>query len=192
MKYKLITVFLITFSYGISVLAEEKSATITPLTWADQQDMNNKLFYINEIARTRLGTEIHGDTTDIETLQRIADGKFLDKTDKERLQSTGVVLGNLLKNELERLEWVVYEDSDGRSRALCVEKSSQCLFPTTMISRRLEVDAPVNVQSIYDNAYALIKPHVEASHPYQPSKLVRPEYKPPPKEDNKPVSVKFE
>lgn len=196
-KLSTLIIGLVFFSCCHSVQAQKEEFSITPLTWADEQDIKNKTSFINELVRSRLGTAIHKNKTDIVTLQRVVDGKLIDKNRPERLQATGIVLGNLLKTELKNLEWMVYEDKDRngraqRSRALCVPNTDQCLFPSTMISRRIEVDAPVNVQAIYNQAYALIKPHIDAAHAYQPSKLVRPEYKAPPKEESKNISVEFQ
>lgn len=174
--------------------AEESKAKIEPLSELDQKDFKEKLTYIDDVARIKLGTEIHGDKSDIDTLQRIANGGYIDPKDRFHLQATGVVLGNLLKKEF-NLEWMVYEDEKGRSRALCVPKTDQCLFPTTMISRRLEVGASVNVQDIYNNAAAIIKPYADKAKVYQPSTLVRPKYVLPdetPKPKKEPVKVRFE
>ena len=186
-------VFCLIITMSVAAFAEEDDTHITVLTLADQQDLQNKVAMINDVARSKLGTEVHGDQSDIETLQRIANGRFIDPQDTKRLQATGVVLGNLLKKDFD-LEWMVYEDTDGRSRALCVPKTEQCLFPITMISRRLEVNAPVDVQAIYNNAATIIKPYADKAKVYQPSQLVRPEYIPkeePPRPKKEPIKVRF-
>jgi hypothetical protein len=71
----------------------------------------------------------------------------------------GVVMGDLLSRELD-MPWVIYEDELGRSRALRVGETDYLLFPVTMISRRYEADARVDVQAIYDRAVELMRPHL--------------------------------
>ena len=67
----------------------------------------------------------------------------------------GVVMGDLLAAEF-NLDWVVYEDRLGRSRALRDGDSDNYLFPITMISRRREVDNRTPVVDIYRKAADII------------------------------------
>jgi hypothetical protein len=54
------------------------------------------------------------------------------------------------------MHWVIYEDAEGRSRALRYAQSDNYLFPITMIARRREVGNETSVQEIYQKAYDII------------------------------------
>jgi hypothetical protein len=77
----------------------------------------------------------------------------------------GVIMGDLLAADL-GLDWVVYEDREGRSRALRYRQSDNYLFPITMISRRREVDNRAPVAEIYAKAEAAMRA-VMAALPFQ-------------------------
>ncbi|MFK7732519.1 MAG: DUF3806 domain-containing protein [Pseudomonadales bacterium] len=100
---------------------------------------------------------------DLRLLQQLVDRKSLRPDQRRELQALGSVLGQLLKKEF-RLEWVVYVDQLGRSRGLQIDNTRQVMFPLTMISRRLEADARVDVQRIYDKASDIVR-YTRANRP---------------------------
>ncbi|MEQ8803369.1 MAG: DUF3806 domain-containing protein, partial [Haliea sp.] len=55
--------------------------------------------------------------------------------------------------------WVIYEDKQGRNRALRYRETDNYLFPMTMISRRQEVANRTPVREIYQRAVDAITPH---------------------------------
>jgi len=161
----------VTFAITVSSIAQttKPNATISPLLRLDKQVLEKRVNTIDKLARLKLGNQFHGNLSDIKLLQRIVDGKLIAQDDSLMMQSAGVVLGNIMAEEL-GLGWIIYEDSLGRSRALCVNNTSNCLFPVTMLSRRLEVNAPVNVQKIYDDAIAIIDPYIPDYNAYDGKK----------------------
>jgi len=161
-----VTLTITTASFAQST---KPNTTITPLLRLDKQVLEKRVNTIDKVARLKLGNQFHGDLSDIALLQRIVDEKLIAKDDSLMMQSAGVVLGNVMVAEL-GLNWIIYEDRLGRSRALCVNNSSNCLFPVTMLSRRLEVNAPVNVQKIYDDAIAIIDPYIPDYNAYDGKK----------------------
>lgn len=142
---------------SVSALAEVK---ISDFAWIDRNHMEQQVKRIDDLARTRVGSQVRGDRTDLETLQRIIDRDLIDKDDSLELQALGAVLGNVMAAEIDELEWKIYEDEKGRSRALCVENTQECLFPITMLSRRMSVGLKPDVQRIYDTSMEIIEPHL--------------------------------
>ncbi|MEM8499640.1 MAG: DUF3806 domain-containing protein [Pseudomonadota bacterium] len=109
-------------------------------------------------------TRLTGDKEkDLRLLQQLVDRKTLGPDQRRELQALGSVLGQLLKKEF-RLEWVVYVDQLGRSRGLQIDSTRQVIFPLTMISRRLEADARVDVQRIYNKASDIVR-YTRANRP---------------------------
>jgi len=138
--------------------APEEDARITELTQLDQRYLAQQRADLEELARAGLGAFFTGDPdTDIPVLQRLLDEGVIADDDRRRLQAMGVVLGDLLADELD-MHWVVYEDEVGRSRALRYRESANYLFPATMISRRREAGDLTPVQAIYDKAVRIIRP----------------------------------
>lgn len=153
---------LIIFSYTVMAAAQtqQPKVKITSLTQIDKKYLKEQAERINTIAHLHLGTEIHQDKTDLILLQRLVDKNLIPANEIKTWQAAGVVLGNVYIAELKGLQWYIYEDGEGRSRAVCVPDTTHCLFPVTMISRRIEADAPVDVQAIYQGAYTLIEAYV--------------------------------
>lgn len=143
---------------ALSWLPAHADATISDFGWMDRNHMAKQVKRIDDIARTRVGAQIRENQTDLETLQRIIDRELIDEEDSLALQALGAVLGNVMKAEVDQLEWKIYEDELGRSRALCVENTEECLFPITMLSRRMETGLKPNVRKVYDNALDIIDP----------------------------------
>lgn len=139
-------------------LAEE--ATIDDLAWMDRNHMAQQIKRVDDLARTRVGSQVREDMSDLDTLQRIIDRDLIERDDRLTMQALGAVMGNVMATEVEELEWKVYEDDQGRSRALCVEGTRECLFPITMLSRRMEAGLKPNVRKVYKEALEMIEPHL--------------------------------
>ncbi|TQV78081.1 DUF3806 domain-containing protein [Exilibacterium tricleocarpae] len=138
---------------------DEDKVSITELGWMDRNHLQKQVDTIDDIARRQLGVQVRNNRDDLELLQRIVNQGLIGKEERLKLQAMGAVLGNLLVREL-GLKWMVYEDKVGRSRAICVEATSHCLFPVTMLSRRMEVGILVNVREVYTNAVEIITPYL--------------------------------
>ncbi len=148
-----------TFAQNGDTLAKYR---IEPFRDSDIYYMEKQIEIVNDIAGFNLGRKVQGNFTDLSLLQDIIDRELIDKEDTRSLQALGAVLGELLKQEL-GLDWRVYRDAldqakTQRSRALCHGDQTPCLFPTTMLSRRMEVGLKPNVKEIYNKAITIIRP----------------------------------
>jgi hypothetical protein len=105
---------------------------------------------IDELARRHFGRILNGDKhNDISIVQRLLDEKVIDESETRQLQAVGIILGELLRVE-HHLNWVVYVDKYGRSRALQVQGfEKDFIFPATQVSRKAEVGILVNVMDVY-------------------------------------------
>ena len=138
--------------------ARDAEPKIEELSWISQSFMSEQRITVDEISRKNFGTPIRGEKSDLQTLQRIVDKQLIDKDDKETLQALGVVLGDVFVKDVKELEWKTLEDHIGRSHVVCVKDTTNCLFPITMLSRRMEVGLKPKVNKIYNDALAEIKP----------------------------------
>lgn len=145
-------------------LPSHAQVRIEDFSQVDDNHMRQQVQSIETLVQMRMGTRLRGDLSDLSTLQAIVDRGLVERDDVLRLQALGAVLGNVMESEVEHLRWKIYEDEEGRSRALCVVNTEHCLFPVTMLSRRMTVGLKPNVQEVYRNALELIAPHL----PQQP------------------------
>jgi hypothetical protein len=129
---------------------------ITDLSYLDRQYMSQQRTSVMELTATHLGRRINGDTdNDLELLQMLLDRDIVKPDMTRELQAMGIVLGDLLAQDL-GMDWVVYEDPVGRSRALRYQDTDNFLFPATMIARRQEGGSDTPVADIYRKAYLSI------------------------------------
>ena len=139
----------------------KKEATITDLSWMDKNKMEQEITELSELTQTKLGTPIRKDLSDLDTMQRLVDRNIVAQDDYNTQQAMGLALGNLILADFPNtFEWKIYEDEIGRSRALCVKKTSDCLFPITMLSRRMEVGTKPDVKKIHTDAILLMEKHL--------------------------------
>ena len=123
---------------------------IEPLTAIDRQFMADQRMRVEQLAN-RLGRGLTGVADrDLNTLQRILDERMILAEDTLTLQALGVVLGDLLGDRLD-MDWVVYRDNKGRSRALRYRQMDVYLFPVTMISRRQEGGSERRLKPLFDD-----------------------------------------
>lgn len=122
---------------------------ITPLNPTNVQFLTKQRARVDSITRKHFGRQLAGGNTNKSLLQRIIDEQVVAATEKLDLQGMGVVLGDLFVDTDKNLVWKLYEDDLGVSHAVCVNDTKHCIFPVTMISRRIEGGAPVDVNRLY-------------------------------------------
>ena len=139
--------------------AAQDRVWISELSPLDRQYMIHQRASIEDIARRNLGHGFAGEKDrDLDLLQRLLDRGLVHSDQTRELQAMGVILGDLLADEL-GMHWVIYEDKLGRSRAQRYRETDNYLFPMTMISRRQEAANQTPVEDIYQRAVAAITPH---------------------------------
>ncbi|PLW83391.1 dihydrodipicolinate synthase [Kineobactrum sediminis] len=142
-------------------LAAQDTPRISELTPVDRQYMAAQRESVEDLARRHFGQGFTGARDhDLELLQRLLDQRLVRPTQTEKLQAMGVILGDVLADELD-MHWVIYQDRAGRSRALRYKKTDNYLFPVTMISRRQEAGSDTPVTAIYQKAVAAMEPVLE-------------------------------
>ncbi|PUA26459.1 MAG: hypothetical protein B0W54_22145 [Cellvibrio sp. 79] len=134
---------------------------IEDLDWIDKKHMEDEALKIDTLFQSKLGVGIRRDLTDLNSLQRLIDNKLVEPDDYKTLQAMGIVLGNVMQADFSSaLEWKVYSDELGRSRALCIRNSANCLFPITMLERRVESGIHPDVKKIYHEAILSMEEHL--------------------------------
>ena len=141
----------------------EPEQRVSPLNSIDREYMESQRQRITELTLRHYGGLCCRSEAELAYLQRLLDDGRVRGDEREALQAMGVLLGDLLASELD-LDWVVYEDAKGRSRALRLGATNNFLFPVTMISRRREAGDTTPVSEVYAGAVAAM----EAARPPLP------------------------
>lgn len=144
-----------------NVVALQTNVTTYDLSWMDQSKMEQEIAALSELTASKIGTPIRADLGDLDTLQTLIDKKIVAQDDYKTQQAMGLALGNLILADFpDTFEWKIYEDELGRSRALCVKKSHNCLFPITMLSRRMEMGTTLDVKKVHRDAITLMEKYL--------------------------------
>ena len=139
---------------------------IEPLTLIDRQFMTAQRERVEQLAN-RLGRGLTTNVDrDLDTLQRILDDRMVPSDDTLTLQAMGLVFGDLLGQRLD-MDWVVYRDRKGRSRALRYREIDIFLFPITMISRRQEAGSDRRLKSLFEEIVVDTRPQLPGGKWFQ-------------------------
>ena len=152
--------FSILASPSVDAQAESDYPEVLQLNWLNRQFLDRQRTLADDLLRINLGQRIHTGKSDLELLQRLIDAEAIDSDDKQSLQALGVVLGDVYTTERKELEWRVYEDDLGKSHAVCIVGTKNCLFPITMLSRRIEAGLKPDVVEVYRKGLEELKPYL--------------------------------
>ena len=94
------------------------------------------------------------------TLRALLNAAVFAPEQTYELQSMGVVLGDAFVQQM-GFHWVIVEDDSGRDPAIKCRDTSVILFPLTMISKRIERGATVDVFEIYNGVAAVAREKID-------------------------------
>lgn len=133
---------------------------ILELNWINEQFLIKQRERVDLLTRSKLGRQLSTGARNLALLQRVIDEELIESTNTIELQALGVIMGDSLIAQEKNLLWYVYEDELGKSLAVCVKHTEHCLFPITMLSRRMEVGVKPKVERIFNKGLDAIKPHL--------------------------------
>ena len=143
---------------GPQAQAEGPEPVVRELNFMNYQFLDKQRKIADDLLRAKLGRQFTQTRSDMALIQRMIDRGYLDDADITTRQAFGVVLGDVFVDRHKNLNWQVFEDELGASHAVCVDDSSHCIFPITMISRRMEAGLTPNISHLFDMNFAAIQP----------------------------------
>lgn len=147
---------------------------ISALTTEEASKLDRQRSAVSQIMRENFGyVKLEGSLSDFYYLQKIIDRQLISKDEESYLQALGVVLGDIMVRNL-GLKWVTVDDRYGHSRALQYEDSNNLFFPITMISRRVKMGVPVDIQALYKETELNVKALIYQRSKYRP--VPKPKY----------------
>lgn len=159
MKHLLLSAILILPLITQAQSRQQAAPIIEEPAWIDNGHLDRQRQIIDEISRSEFGRPVRRDLSDLTVLERIVENELVNQTETQKLQAMGVVLGDIYVTEL-NMQWRVYIDGKGKSRAVCLPATTHCLFPVTMISRRAEAGIEPNIRRIYEDGVGLMRPYI--------------------------------
>lgn len=136
--------------------AAEEEIKISELQKVDEIYLSHKRELASDLSFKELQKIVHGDKRDLSVIQSLLDQELVGPADEQELFALGVLLGDVYVSEYQ-LEWKNYEDEIGKSRAVCLPRTQQCLFPITMISKRVKRGFKVDVNDVYQHSISLLQ-----------------------------------
>lgn len=146
-------------TFGPQPEREKGEVLIRDLNWMNTNYLNKQRGTADQLTRVHLGRQLRKNRNDLMLLQKVLDKHVVEKDDKESLQALGAALGDVIEREHKKLNWKVYEDELGASHAVCLDDTEHCVFPMTMISRRVEAEVQPDVKRIFDRVLSSMKPY---------------------------------
>ncbi len=138
--------------------------TLSDLNWIDQKYFDKQRSLIDELGRETFGQRVRGNSTDLELLQRIINQGKIGIYDTHEHKALGIVLGDVYVAE-QGWKWQEYQDKEGKSRGVCLPDTIHCVFPISMMTRRLRITHKIDVERIYQRGLTLME-DVIPQNPY--------------------------
>jgi hypothetical protein len=150
------------FDIGLSKPKEkqsEKEIIVRELRSNNENFLRDQRIVAEDVSRSKLGRQFRGSREDLKVLQDVVDRELIKLDDEQTLQSLGVVMGDIFVAERKDLNWKVYEDELGASFAVCLDDTQHCLFPITMLSRRMKVGLKPDVEAVFEKGLDHLRPY---------------------------------
>jgi hypothetical protein len=122
---------------------------LTNPTESDLEGLAKQLAFTRQIVKQRFGLALPSGVSALNAIQRLLDEKVFSADQTWELQALGVVLGTVLVDEVTGLDWAIVDDEYGRDPTLRYRDTSIQINVLTMISKRVEDGAPVDVWEIF-------------------------------------------
>lgn len=134
---------------------QDKSVALSDLNWIDQKYFDKQRALIDDLGRETFGQRVRKNITDVELLQRIINTGKIGIYDTDEHKALGIVLGDVYVAE-QGWQWREYRDKQGKSRGVCIPDTTHCVFPISMMTRRLRLTHKIEVKRIYERGLTLM------------------------------------
>ena len=127
----------------------EISFEVSDINLGQRAIMERKRRQIRDLMQRHLGSDrLRGDDADLVRFQQLIDDQRIRSSDVSTWQALGIAFGDLLVAR-HGLQWVVYEDEYGASKALRWRETDNFVFPVTLFSKRVQFEEAIDVMNLY-------------------------------------------
>ena len=112
-------------------------------------EIARKWVAVERLAAEEYRIQLTTEPTALFLLQRLLDEDVISR-DPYALQCLGAVLGRIMAANIPGLDWILIEDETGKDMCLRYADTSLCIFPLTMISKRIERGEAADIADLYE------------------------------------------
>lgn len=105
----------------------------------------------SQISEQITGHKMDASMSDLGRLQTIVDSAQIPIDSTQELESLGIVFGKVFVNATANYDWWVMEDEYGKDVCIRYKETSLLIFPQTMLSKRIEDGAVLNVIDLFND-----------------------------------------
>ena len=117
----------------------------------DKKSLDNSWKYVNNlIIEMYSGERLTNTENDLYLIQKIINENIIAITETWELQALGVIIGYVLTNSNNTLNWSIVEDEYGVDPTVRYKDSTLIFNVLTMVSKRIEDGEHIDVKSLYD------------------------------------------
>ncbi|MBC3833143.1 DUF3806 domain-containing protein [Undibacterium amnicola] len=103
----------------------------------------------SQISEQITGHKMDASMSDLGRLQTIVDSAQIPIDSTQELESLGIVFGKVFVNATANYDWWIMEDEYGKDVCIRYKETSLLIFPQTMLSKRIEDGAVLNVIDLF-------------------------------------------
>lgn len=103
----------------------------------------------SQISEQITGHKMDASMSDLGRLQTIVDSAQIPIDHSQELESLGIVFGKVFVNATANYDWWIMEDEYGKDVCIRYKETSLLIFPQTMLSKRIEDGAVLNVIDLF-------------------------------------------
>ncbi|MHC4741519.1 MAG: DUF3806 domain-containing protein [Planctomycetota bacterium] len=134
-----------------------ESPTFTELSDSDRKRLDAQRAIVLDVLREKYWiSALRNDKHDLALLQRLIDDGVFSIEQTIELQSMGVVLGDILVEEL-GLQWIMITDQYGTDPTVHIPETTVCFNVLTMVSKRIEESREVDVNKLFQIVEAEVR-----------------------------------
>ena len=108
------------------------------------------LIHAESVVKDIAGRSLDGSRADLASIQAVLDAGAVERDATYTLQSLGLAFGKVFIEQTTGFDWWMVEDEFGRDPAIRFGKTPLLAFPQTMISKRVEMNERVDVETLFD------------------------------------------
>ena len=144
-------------SLQVRGVKEKPWKAIIPLRVLEINAINESFEWVVSAVKKQLTKGFSSQESDLDNLQKVIDSGKYDKSQRQTWEGFGIVLGTILVNEMDGMDWVTVIDGQKEIPALRFADSQLMYYPTDMVWSKVKSGEKCDLKAMF----AQIKAEVE-------------------------------
>ena len=125
---------------------------IIPVRVLEIGEVNAAFEWVSSTVKKLLKKDFTGTADDLVKLQQVIDEKMIEPNRMEAWHALGLVIGTILTNEVDGLEWMTVVDGRREYPALRYPITGAMVYPQTLVSDAMKREGTCCLQETFDHA----------------------------------------